>query len=236
MTRLALIMCGCLALASAADAHRLDEYLQATRIDIARDRITVEIDLTPGVSVAPQVLAAIDIDRDGSISSDEADAYVAEVLSSLSLTVDGRVMSLERVDSRIPDMEAMNEGLGTIRVTAHAQTGAGARGPHHLIFRNRHRPDIGVYLANALVPHDRAIEIDSQHRDPQQRELRIDYRVESRWAWPLSLSGAAVLTMAGLVGLRRRRGTVIRKQAKRALITCLRGRARRRAVPGRVRI
>ena len=34
------------------DAHRLDEYLQATRVAIERGRVTVEIDLTPGASLA----------------------------------------------------------------------------------------------------------------------------------------------------------------------------------------
>ena len=31
-----------------AGAHRLDEYLQATRVGIERDRVSIDIDLTPG--------------------------------------------------------------------------------------------------------------------------------------------------------------------------------------------
>src|SRR5689334_7014001 len=34
-----------------ASAHRLDEYLQATRVDVGADGIGIEIDLTPGANI-----------------------------------------------------------------------------------------------------------------------------------------------------------------------------------------
>src|SRR5262245_32885407 len=83
----ARIAIACLALASAVltretrlSAHRLDEYLQATRVMIAADRVTLELDLTPGVAVAPAIFKAIDGDGNGSISPAEADAYAAQVV------------------------------------------------------------------------------------------------------------------------------------------------------------
>ena len=42
-------------------AHRLDEYLQATRLSLALDRIVLKADLTPGVDVAPLVFSLINI-------------------------------------------------------------------------------------------------------------------------------------------------------------------------------
>src|SRR5262249_53406279 len=60
-------------------AHRLDEYLQATLVSIEPNAIRLQINLTPGVAVAEPVLARIDLDRDGVISTNEAAAY-AEML------------------------------------------------------------------------------------------------------------------------------------------------------------
>ena len=65
-----------------ADAHRLDEYLQGTRISIEPGCIRVEMNLTPGAAVAESVIAAIDQDRDGEISSVESAAYAGGVVSS----------------------------------------------------------------------------------------------------------------------------------------------------------
>ena len=81
-------------------AHRLDEYLQATRVGIERERVSLEIDLTPGVSVARQVTAWIDSDGNRVISLPESLAYGRRVLDALSLTVDGRAVSLALGTSR----------------------------------------------------------------------------------------------------------------------------------------
>ena len=56
-----------------AHAHRLDEYLQATRVAIARDRIDLEIDLTPGATIAASIATEIDTDRDGRFSPAEGE-------------------------------------------------------------------------------------------------------------------------------------------------------------------
>jgi hypothetical protein len=58
-----------LAFAVTASAHRIDEYLQAARLAIAPDRVTLEMDLTPGVDVAPLIFALINTNHDGSIAS-----------------------------------------------------------------------------------------------------------------------------------------------------------------------
>ena len=73
------------ALGARVSAHRLDEYLQAARIAIEPDRVHLELDLTPGVSVANVVLADIDVDADRSISAAEALAYSKRVLSTVAL-------------------------------------------------------------------------------------------------------------------------------------------------------
>jgi hypothetical protein len=61
-----------LALPAESAAHRLDEYLQAARVSLARDRVTLEVDLTPGAAVTPAIVALVDRDGDAVISPAEA--------------------------------------------------------------------------------------------------------------------------------------------------------------------
>src|SRR5579862_7524446 len=87
-------VCVWLAMLLPAGAHRLDEYLQATRLAIDIGRVDVEMDLTPGVSVASKVFGIIDTNRDGSISEAEGKAYAREVFRSAVLKADGAAVPL----------------------------------------------------------------------------------------------------------------------------------------------
>ena len=58
-------------------AHQLDEFLQATRVSLSRHQLVLEIDLTPGATIAPDVIARLDRDGDNAISPNEAAAYGA---------------------------------------------------------------------------------------------------------------------------------------------------------------
>lgn len=168
-----------LAFPRAAAGHRLDEYLQATRVSIAPDRVVLEIDLTPGVDVAPMIFAEINTDGDGRISAAEGRAYANQVLEDVVLELDGRRQPLTLVGSRFPSYQEMSSGLGTIRIEARSGVWAGDRGRHLLVYRNDHSPDRGVYLVNALAPANRQIEITEQHRDVLQRGLRLGFDVTS---------------------------------------------------------
>jgi hypothetical protein len=156
-------------------AHRRDEYLQTARVAVDPDRIEIELDLTPGIAVAEQVLAAIDRDADRSISDQEARAYRREVLEALTVDVDGRPLSLELVDSTVPEIEAVVNGEGTMRLHATAALPGLSAGSHRLRYRNSHRSDIGVYLVNALVPASERVTVVRQRRDVDQRDVTIEY-------------------------------------------------------------
>ena len=56
--RLTLVVVVFCWLATPAFAHRLDEYLQATTIAVEKDRLVLQLRLTPGVAVAAQVSPA----------------------------------------------------------------------------------------------------------------------------------------------------------------------------------
>ena len=101
MRRICVLALGLLLPGSApAEAHRLDEYLQATRLGISRDRVVVELDLTPGVLVAAQVFAMIDRDGDARVSPVEIEGYARRVLRDLSLSVDDRPCAIRKCRQR----------------------------------------------------------------------------------------------------------------------------------------
>lgn len=203
-----------LAVLATADvsAHRRDEYLQAARIGIEPEIIQVDLDLTPGIDVAATLIDEIDADRSGEISDEDARAYAVGVLENLRLDLDGRPLRLELDSLQAPRVEAVRNGEGAIRLRWIARLPEVTDGAHALSFRNGHRPDISVYLANALVPASTRVAITGQSRDVAQREIRVDFTLGSeaaspwsrRWRW----GGALVLaaTGAGWWQRARRRG------------------------------
>jgi len=167
----------CLVLPARLAAHRLDEYLQAARLAVALDRVSVELDLTAGIAKAPAVFAMIDANHDGRVSQSEIDAYARQVVDALVLTLDGGTIRpiLDRAET--PAWSEMRDGVGAIRLHASARLADARPGHHQLFFRNTHQPAMSVYLANALVPENDRVEITSQGRDAAQHELTIDYRI-----------------------------------------------------------
>jgi nickel/cobalt transporter (NicO) family protein len=188
MRRLALcLLCVCAGGLPAA-AHVLDQYLQVAQIAIAPSGAHIELRLIPGVQAAERVCALIDTDGDGQITTAEEQAYARRALRDISLEVDGRRASLALTGIRFPSRREMSEGVGAIRLDLAAEAALSAAGEHQLSFRNDHLPELGVYMANAMVPTTDAIEITGQQRDALQRGLRIDFRTRyadaDAGAWP----------------------------------------------------
>src|SRR4051794_5600022 len=52
-------------------AHRLDELFQAARVTIESERVVIDLDLTPGMQAAPQLIDLLDADGDGDLSGIE---------------------------------------------------------------------------------------------------------------------------------------------------------------------
>jgi nickel/cobalt transporter (NicO) family protein len=175
--------------AQEASAHPIDEYVQNTYIDLAPDTTTLQIDLTPGVLVAPEVVALIDADGDGEISEAEGEAYAKDaVLRDVSLAVDGEPQSLTLVDSSFPTPLDMGAGMGTIRLWVAPEAPADSSpGGHSLSYRNDHEPVKSKYLVNAFKASDE-VEISHQDRDELQNGNRVDYTTAS--AAPATSGGA----------------------------------------------
>lgn len=156
-------------------AHPADAYLQATYITVTSTQIAVELDLTPGVLVAPQILPQLDTNGDEQISEAEGRAYVTTVLRSVVLQVDGKPRPLTISQLELPPYLNLQAGYGTIRVFTTATLPAGMTGTHQLAYQNNYAPVGSIYQVNALLDQAGTVTLDKPNRDALQQSMTIDY-------------------------------------------------------------
>ncbi|MGH7929923.1 MAG: hypothetical protein ACREQV_19260, partial [Candidatus Binatia bacterium] len=164
-----------LVLPSAVCAHRDDQYLQATLVIIEPSEIRLQINLTPGVAVAEQVLARIDRDRDRAISKNEAAAYAKLMRRDLTLRMDGRKLELKLTASEFILPEELRTGSGTIQMEFTAILDSLVPGLHKLTLENRHLTTMSVYLINAAQPRSATVQIARQKRNQSQSAGEIEF-------------------------------------------------------------
>lgn len=172
LCRLPLLL-ALLALPSNVFAHRDDQYLQATIVAIEPDGVRLQINMTPGIAVAEQVIALID--SDGAISRNEAPAYAELLKRDLTLRIDGRNLESKLTASEFVPPAELRTGSGIIQVEFAAIFGPLAAGPHRLTFENRHLTKMSVYLINAAKPKFTAVRITSQKRNQNQSAGEIEF-------------------------------------------------------------
>jgi hypothetical protein len=210
-----------LSLVERADAHQLDEYLQATLIGVTPAGIEVEIQLTPGVRMLPLLMSVIDQDRDGRISRSEETAYVERVLREVELHVDGITAPLSLIEFNFPTVEAMREGLGTIVIKLRS-----ARSGHELRFENRHLPQISAYLVNCLADLSDGLVVGKQRRDEAQRSIEFEYSFgagpRAAWIalgpfWPAVIGMPLAFRMAVIIcrAIREKRASSLKTETSR---------------------
>ncbi|ARW11397.1 hypothetical protein [Acetobacter ascendens] len=170
------MLAGLTAFVAPAWAHRLDEYLLATVIDVSRQKIDVVLRLTPGVDVASPVLHQIDADGDGRFSTQEQQKYAQYVVSRVSLMLDHAYLPLKLRDYVFPSIEELRAGSGTISLHLRAQAVL-EPGKHQLRYHNQGAGPDTVYLVNGLLPHDQAVHIQSQKRSSNQAIYDLDFTV-----------------------------------------------------------
>lgn len=159
-----------------AEAHRTDEYLQATLIDIEPRFIRLDVSLTPGIETFSMVGPLLDRDHDGDLSPAEAASYAEQVRMDLQLRVDGQPLELELQNHQFPVLQELRDGTGSIHIEMKARFGSeSADGIHQLSFENHHLSAISVYLVNAVVPDSTEIQTGQQFRSTNQSDFRISY-------------------------------------------------------------
>ena len=164
-----------LSLPSDAFAHRDDEYLQATLVVIEPGEFRLQINLTPGIAVAEQVIALLDRNRDGVISTKEAAAYTELLKRDLTVRLDGRNSELKLTASEFVPPAELRTGSGIIQIEFSASFGPLAAGSHSLTLENRHLTRISVYLINASQPRFATIQITRQKRNDTQSAGEIGF-------------------------------------------------------------
>jgi hypothetical protein len=207
-SRAAALLAVTLALGVGVSAHRRDEYLQAARLDVEPDRIEIDLDLTPGIDVADRIVAAVDRNHDGSLSPDEKRRYEDEVLGALDVELDGRPLRVQLLAASFPGLDTFSHGDGTMHFQSRAVLPPLSAGAHRLLFRNSHRRDVSVYLANALVPESDQVAITGQERDGDQRELTIAFATRPASSpFPMTwlLGGLCAIVIGGTSGWAYRR-------------------------------
>lgn len=168
------VLAGWLFTARPASAHPLDVYLQSSYLTISATSVDVELDLSPGVLVAPAVLSTLDVDGDRDVSRAEARTYAANVLAEVTVEVDGTAWDLRMTAVDTPSYLVLQAGYGTLRVHATASgSGAGGSSQHSLTYRNGFTGADVSYQVNAYL--DDAVTVDRQQRSDTQQQSTITY-------------------------------------------------------------
>lgn len=167
-----------LVLPAAAAAHPLDEFYQVTYVVIGPNRITLQVEQYPGLLVAPQVLTLMDADQDEQISETERRAYADHFLQEVVFEIDDQPASLTPTDFEFSTPLEVQAGTGLIRFDLVADLPADHRGSHQLYYKNNYRPDISVYLVNAISDDPHWVSIAGQERDVFQSSLRANYTIK----------------------------------------------------------
>ena len=141
---------------------------------IEPSNIQLQINLTPGIEVADQVLARIDRDDDGVISQDEAAAYAELLKRDLSVRLDGHTVGLKLRGYEFPTPSELRSGLQIIQVEFSAISDFDA-GPHKLVVENSHVPTASVYLFNAAKSKSGSVEVIGQNRNNDQSVGEIEF-------------------------------------------------------------
>ena len=189
---LLLLVLWLLASPLAASAHPLDVYLQATYITVAPAGIVVELDLTPGVLVAPQALAVIDTDGDQQITEAEGRAYAESIVGAVALQVDGQPVALSITSVDMPTYLVIQAGYGTIRIFTSGASAAGLTGTHSITYMNTNAPVGVTYQVNTFIEQGTAITLGTQNRDSIQQGITVDYTIgAAASATPAAAASAA---------------------------------------------
>ncbi|MEX2236201.1 MAG: high-affinity nickel-transporter [Dehalococcoidia bacterium] len=176
-----------------AQAHPLGNFTvnRYVLVEVDADEIYVLYVLDMAEIPTFQEFDSVDADANGSVDSSERDAYLARAIArideSLSLTVGGAAVDLQRVSSNLtfPPGEA---GLDTLRIEGYfrAEVEPGAHDVMLVDTSDTNRPgwrEVVVTSAESA----RLTATDAPARDRSQRLTRYD---ESLLSSPLSTSGA----------------------------------------------
>ncbi len=113
-------------------AHPPDQNVQISNITVGAMQVTVELDFTPGVLLAPEVLPVLAGDVDDVVSAKEAREYAQSIVDGVSLSIDGDVVGLTLMNVEMPVYLNFQDGYGLSKIVTVADLPAGTFVTHKL--------------------------------------------------------------------------------------------------------
>ncbi len=164
----------------AASSHPIDEIVQATYISFGKNEISVELDLTPGAGVAPEIVDDIDANHNRRIEKSEIRSFAMRVLENCVLRVDDSALLLILTDSNLPTYQTLWAGLDEIKIYAIVSNPL-TEGTHWLDYENRYEPAPSRRNANVILRSAELgqFQVNQQWHDVGGRQLLVRYEVLS---------------------------------------------------------
>ena len=157
MARRSLSSLVALLVALPALAHPRDELGQASYLGVTHAAVTVELNLAPGEQLVPAFARLI-----------AKNGYPEQVLSELSLTLDGKPLALQLVRGPVATPEQ------STKLYFEAPLPNLALGKHTLRYENHHTPFKSGYIATTLAGTE-GITIGKQLHDSLQQTLTVEW-------------------------------------------------------------
>jgi MYXO-CTERM domain-containing protein len=190
--------------AGAILAHPTDELAQASYVEVGREKVSVELDLTPGEQLAEKYVASLDKNKDGALSPAEQEGYAAQVLGELRLSLDGAALAPILARSEFPSATALRSRGASVKLFIDAPLPPLAPGKHVLRYENRHAPLKSGYLAVLLFGKEGQV-VGTQTHDETQQTLTLTFMTPPPPLSPLLILGVGLLALGAVVALRQRR-------------------------------
>ncbi|MGC4106735.1 MAG: hypothetical protein QM753_10355 [Thermomicrobiales bacterium] len=167
---------------TATMAHPLDVYLMGSYVTVTPTQVEVEVDATPGVLLAPDVLSQIDTNGDGILSDAESRAYVQTIVDALQLSVDGTPLTLSITKIEMPSYLNIQAGYGLIRISTNADLPASTTtdgATASLSYVNGFTPTGAMYQVNTFTSttSNTPIDLGTQHRSDDQASLDVQFAI-----------------------------------------------------------
>jgi hypothetical protein len=175
--RYALLASASLA-AGAAQAHRLDEWLQATIVHLEPGELSLDVRIAPGAALAMRSIAEIDADGDGRFSAAEQAAFAERIHREFDVSIDGRPWASRLRVSSFPEPAQIRDGTGDVMLQFSGPVSPGV-GAHRLRIASAHPREGAAYMINALQPQAETLRSLRQDRSADQSTYELDFTVAS---------------------------------------------------------
>lgn len=123
------------ALAGGAGAHPHLGTDRQAMLSLGLARADIALAIVPGTGDGPALVARLDADGDGKVSAAEADAFAADLIAGLALSVDHADVALAAsAGPDLPPLDALAAGEAGLRLKLSAEFALTPAADHQVIF------------------------------------------------------------------------------------------------------